>query len=220
MKRQTSRTLQSLETQQHSSSGLSYNLKKENQNTRGDGLEREALPWESLRLLRSHGLLISQRPNIDTSLFSQVVSGRTTHNPPLPGKAVPCFKEEKTLMSTKNTHMQIRVKDRQVKRMKMVLALHDVNSQVSFEWWVQKALPTTLHSWSFFSADLPGISDPSLLHLTICHDLYNLASLSSFILSCLVAFIFQYYIPPGMNFACRVFFFFPVLYLGTCVCPG
>lgn len=31
-------------------------------------------------------------------------------------------------MSMKNTHMQIRVEDRQVKRMKMVLALHDVNS--------------------------------------------------------------------------------------------
>lgn len=31
-------------------------------------------------------------------------------------------------MSTKNTHMQIRVKDRQVKQKKMVLALHDINS--------------------------------------------------------------------------------------------
>lgn len=110
----------------------------------------------------------------------------------------------------KNTRVQMPGRGGHVKQIKVVLALHDSNLSISFECWTQKALPTTLGSRCFSSADLPRISDPALLHLTICRDLYSFASLSSFLLSGLVAFILQYYIPPGLNSSWRVFILFPV----------
>lgn len=50
----------------------------------------------------------------------------------------------------------------------------DVNIYISFEWWMQKTLPTTLDSQSFSSTDLYRLNNPSLLHLTIWSDLYKL----------------------------------------------
>ena len=60
---------------------------------------------------------------------------------------------------------------------------------------MQKTLPPTLDSQSFSSADLHRLNNLSLLHLTVCSDLYSFASFIVSYSPVSDAFILQFYIP-------------------------